>query len=262
MSRATVVRPVFIKCPHCGVSEHGVQNLYDRSKECGTEISFGPWQCEKCRHEFNGTVRYLPETGDDPCIVTITDVHPWKKVPKLSLLRLRDLYLVVGGYCDYSAEEKDPFWYDYLFHSHQCPTNILRNVEEIFDKDDNDPHGILRFVAALDDTEENRKKLRETYHQDELFQLFQTDGRDAPTDWPEENKGVIPWVASMRRGEVGLPLGEMDVSCTSTEEDLKQGIMRFAIQSEFTPDYALKKVTEYVMQSLQKVLGETNKVEK
>ena len=205
--RAETVRPVFIVCPHCGKSEHRVQHLYDTSKERGKEVSFGPWQCDECQHEFSGTVLYNPGHVTDPCEVTITSIYPWIKVPKLSLLRFRDLYVVVDSYSDHKPGEKDSPWYDFLFHSHQCPTNILRSVEEVFDDEGRDPHGVLRFVAAIDDTEENRKRLDAAPSKEKLFELFGTDGKDAPSDWPEVNKGVLPWLAEAQRERSGVPLG-------------------------------------------------------
>jgi hypothetical protein len=231
-----------------------VQHLYDTSKERGSEVTFGPWQCDNCQYEFRGTVLYSPGNIYDPCVVTITDVHPWGKVPKLSLLRLRDLYLVVDGYGDYRPEEQDRLWYDFLFHSHQCPTNILRSVVEVYDKDGFDPHGIMRFVAALDDTKENRKMLDEAGTSEALFQLFQTDGQDALTMWPEKDKGVIPWIAAMQRGE-GIPPGALTPVVVSTEEEAIQGIVKVEILSTISADEAHKKVIEYVEQALREVLG-------
>lgn len=254
MMKAETVRPVFIVCTNCAKGEHRVQHLYETSKERGTEVSFGPWQCEKCGHEFKGNVLYAPGSMHDPCVVTITDVYPWKKVPKLSLLRLRDLYVVVDSYGDYQPEEKDRLWYDFLFHSHQCPTNIMRSAMEVFDKDGRDPHGILRFVAALDDTEENRKKLDEAGTREDLFKLFQTDGQDALTEWPEENKGVIPWIAEMRRGE-GVPV-MLTPQVVSSEEDISKGILRVKLtRSEIPQEEALKKIAEYMEQALKRIIG-------
>lgn len=255
MMRAETIRPVFIVCPNCTKSEHRVQHLYETSKDRGAEVSFGPWQCDKCQHEFKGTVLYSPGSVHDPCVVTITDVYPWKKVPKLSLLRLRDLYLVVDSYGDYQPEEKDRFWYDFLFHSHQCPTNIFKSVVEVYDKDGFDPHGIMRFVAALDDTEENRKKLDGANTKEALFEMFQTDGQEARTWWPEKNKGVIPWIAELRRGEALGDVQNLEVTCSSSDEEAAQGIVKFEIVSKIPEAEARKQVIEYVEQALMNLIG-------
>lgn len=258
MSRADIFRKAFYRCPHCGKSEHGIQHLIDALYDTRAEKSFGPWHCEECRHEFSGVVRFLPGVIGDTPVVEITRCEPWKKVPKLSLLRIRDLYLVVDSYGDYQPEEQNRLWYDYLFHSHQCPTSIMRSAMEVFDKDGRDPHGILRFVAALDDNEENRQKLDEAGTQEDLFKLFQTDGKDAPSSWPEVNKGVIPWIAEMQRGE-GVPLSSFSVKISSSEEDIKQGILKAEIISTPHPDEVKKQVIEYMTRALENLLGRTPK---
>jgi len=255
MIKANVIRPVFIVCPQCGKSEHGVQHLYDTSKERGKEVSFGPWHCKLCRYEFRGTVLYAPSSVYDPCVVTITDIGPCKDKPKLSLLRLRDLYAVVDGYGDYQPEEKDRLWYDFLFHSHQCPTNIMKDVIEVFDEEGRDPHGIFRFIAALEDTKENRVALDEAGTREQLLTLFQTDGKEAPSDWPEKNKGVIPWLAALRRGEYLGDARNLEVVCSSSEEEAAQGIVKFEILSKVPEAEARKKVIEYVEQALKGIIG-------
>jgi hypothetical protein len=117
--------------------------------------------------------------------------------PKLSLLRFRDLYVVIAGYSDITGE---PDWYDYKFHSHQCPEAIMRSVVAVFCPSEGaDPHGVFRYIASVDDNEENTLALNtETATVEQLFRLFGTDGSDAPTNWPEHQRGLIPLIAYMQ----------------------------------------------------------------
>lgn len=176
-----------LACPHCGKSSRPIQRLIDQRAQQGADVSFGPWRCDECWHEFSGAVC---DVG-----VHITEVRPCKERKMLSLLRFQGVLVVVDSYCDYSD---DPDWYDYLFHSHQCPTNIMHSAKEVFDEDGRDPHGLFRFIAAIPDTEEARKAL-DAMDIASLLALFHTDGTEAPTAWPAADGGVLPWLAEMRR---------------------------------------------------------------
>jgi len=178
-----VITKQFILCPYCGKSEHCIQHLLIKKES----PSWGPWLCRECNHEFS----FQFKDGE----IFITKVEKRKAIPMLSLLKFRDLYVVVERFS--KIEDKED-WYDYLFHSHQCPTNIMGDVIEVFDKDEVDPHGLFRFIAALEDTEYNRSKLEEVFKKEDLFELFETDGSEAPTAWPEEDKGVLSFIAEAR----------------------------------------------------------------
>jgi len=176
----------YILCPQCEKSEHSVQHLLDLSGD----RTFGPWQCRECKHEFHGKI----ESGD----IEITKIVEIKTRQMLSLLKFRDIYVVVDFYSDHENDRVD--WYDYLFHSHQCPTNIMGHIQEVFDKDEKDPHGLFRFVAAIEDNELNRDNLEDVFKLEELFKFFDTDGSEAFTRWPQENKGVLEFIARERYG--------------------------------------------------------------
>lgn len=121
---------------------------------------------------------------------------------KLSLFKLGELYLIVE---DYTYEDDAA---DFLFHSHQCPQNMLRKVIAVFDPEhDSDPHGVMRFVAGIDDTPEARALLGDDDRGTNasvttfagMLQLFRTDGQPAPSDWPERDNGVIAPLAELQR---------------------------------------------------------------
>lgn len=176
----------FIRCPHCGGGEFTVEHLFNPED---VERLFGPWHCHKCNYEFFGATK---QDGT----VEITKLKPSASQPMLCLLRFRDLYLVVNRYARPKQDDRED-WYDYLFHSHQCPGNILRSVEEVYDPaEGRDPHGQIRFIAAVPDVGQNIGKECNTL--EELFRYFRTDGAEAPTNWPVEQRGLIPFVAELQ----------------------------------------------------------------
>ena len=115
--------------------------------------------------------------------------------PALTLLRFRELYIVVDSY---SICEDDQHA-DFLFHSHQCTENLLRSTVAVFDPaQGSDPHAVLRYVAQIADTPLNREVL-EGGDLSALLRAFDTDGEPPPSQWPEENHGMLPGLAEERR---------------------------------------------------------------
>jgi|GEM_PF-2923359 len=171
----------YLPCPNCGQHDFLVDHVIDDYVR-----ELGPWSCRVCHHD----VRFTAGNGR---IENVTS-KPSPYTRMLSLLRFRDLYVVVDFYS--RGHDQGDDWYDYKFHSHQCPTNIMGSALEVYDPaEGRDPHGIFRFVAALPDTEENRKKLDGAGSLQQLFLLFDTDGQEAPTRWPENERGLLPGLA-------------------------------------------------------------------
>jgi hypothetical protein len=170
----------YIVCPRCG---------NDSKRVCHLEpgCSFGPWRCDgDCPMEFSGRIE-----ADGSVTVDAREGEARRR--GLALLRFRDLFLVVEE--RYGRIEEPDFFY----HSHQCPTNQLRHVEKLFDADGDDPHGVLRFVASIDATEETEAALEAATSLRELLVLFKTDGQPAPSEWPEKNRGMLDFVAEAQR---------------------------------------------------------------
>jgi hypothetical protein len=182
--RADINTVRFIKCPKCGADRLG---SIDRLKP-GT--SFGPWSCQdlKCRFAIVGTV--TEDGADIEPAKTNEDPH---RAPRLTLLQFRDLYFVhlnrYGG---------DPEVNDFFYHSHQCPTNLLRDIVDVFNVDGSDPHGVMRYVADIPWSQETEDSL-DGQTLETLFALFKTDGQPAPTEWPEDDRGMLPWIAELQR---------------------------------------------------------------
>lgn len=177
----------YVACPECGEGEFIVQHLlgWEKGRKAGA-----PWYChnDACRAGWQFSM------GEDGTLeIERADTG---KAPGYGLLKLGDLYLVhhqkYGNYVDSDSA-------DYMYHSHQCPTDILGEIEAVFNARGSDPHGVMRYVTSILDTPETTKALEETGSLQALFALFKTDGQPAPTNWPEENGGVIPWIAEMQR---------------------------------------------------------------
>lgn len=160
----------FLSCPNCGERMSSIDHL-----EIGRE--FGPWNCPNlgCNTRIVGSMQI---NGPD------IEVRPKDRAPTFVLLKFRDLYLVV----DEPIGTENP---DYFYHSHQCPQNILGHLEGVFSEKGCDPHGTIRFVAQIPWSEKMKKWLDEVDSLEELFLLFKTDGTPPPTEWPEENGGVM-----------------------------------------------------------------------
>lgn len=170
----------YLMCPACGSRMSSIDHL-------SVGQTFGPWSCGalECRASVMGTVT---ADGADIVVERQSDQHQ----PQFALLKFRDLYLVLLD--KYGVDRPD-----YFYHSHQCPTNLMAKVEHVFDAEGSDPHGVMRFVAHVPWSKDSADSLKAMGSLAELFAFFRTDGEPAPTDWPEENAGVLPFIAEARR---------------------------------------------------------------
>lgn len=170
----------YLVCPACGSRMSSIDHL-----KIGQ--TFGPWSCGalECRASIRGTVT---ADGADIVVELQGDEHR----PQFAMLKFRDLYLVLLD--KYGTTNPD-----YFYHSHQCPTNLLREVEHVFDAEGSDPHGTMRFVARVPWSKESGETLESMGGIAELFAFFKTDGQPAPTEWTEENAGVLPFIVDARR---------------------------------------------------------------
>ena len=192
----------FLLCPNCGESEHSIEHLMkgfmvpdptSSTAEFGVRPSrdFGPWSCDECDHSFGFRMHH---DGS----VEITDVKKITEPKVLCLLRFRDLYVVAGPYREYG----DDGWYDYFFHSHQCPYNIMHQVRAVFDAaEGEDPHGSFRFISSIpymEKEEDGGERWTGGMSLEALFRMFKTDGQEAETEWPESERGLLPGIAALQ----------------------------------------------------------------
>lgn len=172
----------FFMCPNCGAEDFQVEHLI------GENTSFGPWDCGHCNHDILGETR----DGD-----VFLEHRPSKTYPALALLKLGDYYFAIKSYGD-DPDGRIDNW-DYLFHSHQCPTNLTKAIVKIYDDEHDDPHGIFRFMASIPGTKENEDKLEHASSVEQLLKLFNSDGFPLASEWPQEEKGVIPFLVGDRK---------------------------------------------------------------
>lgn len=138
--RAALTVVTHICCPNCGERGGSVDHLAPGQ-------SFGPWWCDGCGRSYGGTVRAV---GDIE--VTMGDAF---KISTWDLLVLppqdKPLYFVVEG-MDWSNRPKDASNFAFFYEEHSCPTNWLKPEMMAFDGD-TDPHGVIRFVRSIRQTE-------------------------------------------------------------------------------------------------------------
>jgi hypothetical protein len=186
--KAEITTKRFVTCPGCKEYQHCVEHLFN-----GTEHPFNDLRCygEGCRTVISGTVH-----ADGAITLGMRNTRPHG----FALLKLRDLYLVRRERFESDAAEADDAD-DYFYHSHQCPTNLLWDVVAVYGPSgEPDQHGMIRYVARIENTSETRKifeggnlSLRQ------LLDLFGTDGEPIASNYPEANEGLIPWIAEMQR---------------------------------------------------------------
>ncbi len=188
MNTPKIITKRFVVCPGCGEHAHDIERQFNAPRP----HQFGPWSCrtDDCMTTISGTIQ------PDGMVDLQSEVNE-KKRRGFALLKLRDLYLVREE--PYGRVEHP----DYFYHSHQCPTNLLRDVVEVYGPSGEcDQHGMIRYVASIDDTPETRAALDADPSLRQVFELFGTDGELPPTDWPERNEGVIPFIAELRREDL------------------------------------------------------------
>jgi len=161
----------YFLCPSCNQYKFEVEHLM------GNNTSFGPWYCEtdRCDCVVRGQVQ-------DGKVTVEQSERDGNQYSTLSLLKFRDIYLVVKHSVIGDQNGHIDHW-DYFFHSHQCPSNLFRTVTHVFDNQESDPHGIVRFVASIPGTDTNHSKIDETYTTNDLLVLFKTNGELPPSEW-------------------------------------------------------------------------------
>jgi hypothetical protein len=185
VSAARIETARYLICPKCSSRVSSIDHL-------AIGQTFGPWLCKSidCDQEVSGTI-----TADGADVTYSTA----PRRGRLYLLKLRDVYFVMRNrYRDADPDDDND---DYYIHSHQCPTNLIQDAISVFDAEGSDPHGIFRLVASVPFSHEREDQLREMVGLGELLAFFGTDGQPAATEWPEEDRGMLGFVADMQRNE-------------------------------------------------------------
>lgn len=138
----TTVSKHYITCPYedCGATGEEGPGPVTHLLDCDT--FFGPWYCKKCHRAVTGTVR----KGE----VSISKNNQSSK-PTLDLLRLdplpQSLFLIAKGLV--WNDKIDPSGKEYYYEQHTCPINYFHDAEVVIFGNDNDPHGLFRYVKSI-----------------------------------------------------------------------------------------------------------------
>lgn len=136
-----------VVCPWCnGQSHHGINHLYQTMP-----TSFGPWHCGECGKAFRGSVQGIGnvkvERDPDACVFK----------PTFALLKLNakdgPVFFVIQNQTPFQKDDTDEELQShssYYFEEHSCPTNWLRYCLAVIKGKDQDPHGFLEFVRAIE----------------------------------------------------------------------------------------------------------------
>lgn len=119
------------KCPWCNEAKFSITHLM------GENTNWGPWFCDNCGQSCMGKVKDKE--------VFIEKRHDRKLEKYYVFLKHDDMLIIVEGRHD--GTDNLPYLYD----SHTCPTNYLKNIITIVDlkNKDIDPHGIFEYITAI-----------------------------------------------------------------------------------------------------------------
>lgn len=134
-------------CPHC--NNHNF--IYEHLCRQGVPGEW-KWNCPKCVSDISFSL-------NEQLAIEVTNIKVAKHPKALVLLRLepndgdslkKPLYLIITtlnythteDLAEYSKQE------EYYYDIHTCPSNFLGGATVVYG-DDDDPHGIFKFVEAI-----------------------------------------------------------------------------------------------------------------
>ena len=146
MTPVTITPIRHFACPNGCDHRFNVEHMFGRAQTAG------PWYCDDCGQGWNiasdgervsveKATANLAGEGDGKlrkCFVTL-EIPPQRES---IFFKVRGM-LWTPTITEETAERQR-----YYYEEHTCPTNWLRNVEEIRIGDDADPHGLAQFVAV------------------------------------------------------------------------------------------------------------------
>lgn len=153
MNRA-LYRKRFFSCDCSNPKEFSVEHLFESYK--GKVSTFGPWWCDSCGYSWSG--RLFPDTQGDPDI----DLEKGEYKEDIGVLLklsvpLEELRFVAR--IKHLYKPGQPLrGLRYLIEEHNCPTNILSDIEKIFVGTDDDYHGLFEIVAVRRDFPEGWRR--------------------------------------------------------------------------------------------------------
>jgi hypothetical protein len=130
---------LYANCPTCSRFAFRIDHL-----KIGQSVT---WACDKCGTQFD-----LVRQGDDDvcmeptgkkntplCVTLVSDT-----VPPIEMKVNTWNYAHSQGYSPEEFFDHEKYFYE----EHTCPTNWLREVEQMTCEGDHDPHGLFRFVSV------------------------------------------------------------------------------------------------------------------
>jgi hypothetical protein len=141
----------FFTCPNGCSHEFVVEHLLAKGGPCaaakGTPRTAGPWYCDDCGDSWN--IEYTAESID------VTRSNRPRQVKRHVVLELSPqtspIRFRITRSCDPDLNAGNA---EYLYESHSCPTNWLRDIDLVEFEGDQDPHGLIQFVNQFDATPE------------------------------------------------------------------------------------------------------------
>lgn len=186
----------FVKCPACGEHEWQVDQLAVIASKASTGYSEMSWSCKGCYEKFE--LRY--HVDGTVTIAQLEQTNPNPFVPSLVLLKSntggdKPIYAVVNTRSHLKSiqeaqEEVEGSSLQYFYDEGTCPTNWFRDIVELVQDSEVDPHGCFEFQYALklDDAmeflENHKDVYRSTRFVDEVKEEFIEIGQNIPLLFP------------------------------------------------------------------------------
>jgi hypothetical protein len=132
---------LYISCPSCRDGSWRADQL---------NVGFvTTWSCQECGNE--ATIRRISESDfevtpngmkDTPVVVTLQSITEPKITVRLNTRK--------WSHSRNDTPEEYAEHQRFFYNMHTCPTNWIKQVEEITFENDRDPHGVFEFVSVED----------------------------------------------------------------------------------------------------------------
>lgn len=131
---------LFIPCPSCTAGSWRVDQLFISQTTSGT--------CQECRELAN--IKRISENDFE--VTPVVGKKDWPVTVTLRSVTVPPITLKLNTWkYSHSQEQSQEEYTDnqrYFYNEHTCPTNWVREIEEIEFQGDRDPHGVFEFVSA------------------------------------------------------------------------------------------------------------------
>lgn len=133
------VTTTYVVCPHC---QKNSGCTLDHLIEKRIRTNWGPWYCKECGCGFTGTVSEIGKVAVEKYAGSFTRQLNLLCIPPQD----KPIYLVTS---DRHPTDREWEGTRYYYEEHSCPTNWLKCIELISINGDQDPHGLIRYIASV-----------------------------------------------------------------------------------------------------------------